>query len=228
MPSGFKSGGTDFDDLFDPYVEGQKPALTGYVTDGQDLRDRYAPIEYGSKRADVGFKAGGQDVSNLWAAKGTAVYIRYVLAQSASQTGGSMQAAVNFYAGPDGRIFADAVGVVTTDAVAQLDGSQTYEFRARGTANGQRMAGSATATLTGKGGVNLSSAYPSSFGLSFDTGFHAADSATPLLRFNTTSPPNAALGSWDATVYIDVRKVSDQQIVRTLQFVVSCLSDSQS
>ena len=74
MPSGYKSGGTDFDDLFDPYVEGAKPGLTGYVAAGQDLRDRYAPISYGSKRADVGDKSGGQDVSNLWAAKGTAVY----------------------------------------------------------------------------------------------------------------------------------------------------------
>lgn len=77
MATGFQnSGGTDFDNLFDPYVQGTKPAATGFQTsDGVDLRERYAPLEYGSKGANVGMQtAGGVDLSNLWAAKGTATY----------------------------------------------------------------------------------------------------------------------------------------------------------
>lgn len=77
MPAGFRNAaGVDFDDVFDPYVEGTKPANCGLRTsDGFDLVNRYAPISYGSKAPDVGFRtSGGVDVSNLWAAKGTAVY----------------------------------------------------------------------------------------------------------------------------------------------------------
>jgi len=74
MPSGYRSGGVDFDDLFDPYVQGTKPAATGRRVSGVDLIHRYAPIAYGAKRADVGHRANGVDVSNLWAAKGTASY----------------------------------------------------------------------------------------------------------------------------------------------------------
>ena len=66
----------DFDDLFDPYVQGAIPANTGFRDiNNVDLAGRYAPLSYGSKRADVGFRlANGLDVSNLWAAKGTATY----------------------------------------------------------------------------------------------------------------------------------------------------------
>jgi len=74
MPSGYRSGGVDFDDLFDPYVQGTKPAATGRRVSGVDLIHRYAPIAYGTKRADVGNRVNGVDVSNLWAAKGTASY----------------------------------------------------------------------------------------------------------------------------------------------------------
>lgn len=74
MASGYRSGGVDFDDLFDLYVEGQKSADTGRRVAGVDLSQRYAHISYGSKRADVGYRVAGVDVSNLWAAKGTARY----------------------------------------------------------------------------------------------------------------------------------------------------------
>lgn len=79
MPTGFTRGGVDFDDIFDPYVEGSKPAATGLTYGGSDLVNRYAPISYGTKAANVGFTAGGSDVSNLWAAKGTAVYAKPLL-----------------------------------------------------------------------------------------------------------------------------------------------------
>ncbi|WP_323162864.1 Hint domain-containing protein [Stenotrophomonas maltophilia] len=66
--------GWDFDDLFDPYVQGTKPAATGHRIGGVDLSERYAPIMYGSKRDNVNYRVGGMDVSHLWAAKGTAKY----------------------------------------------------------------------------------------------------------------------------------------------------------
>lgn len=76
MATGFRKGTTDFDDIFDPYVEGTKPANTGYVVSGYgDLANRYAPLSYGTKAANVGYsKPGVGDLSNLWAAKGTASY----------------------------------------------------------------------------------------------------------------------------------------------------------
>lgn len=77
MPSLFRdAGGADFDDLFDPYVQGSVPAATGFRTsDGTDLAGRYAPLAFGSKRADVNMRnSAGVDLTNLWAAKGTASY----------------------------------------------------------------------------------------------------------------------------------------------------------
>lgn len=77
MATNFRdSSGTDFDGLFDPYVQGPVPPATGLRTsDGTDLAGRYAPLSYGSKRADVNYRtSAGTDVTNLWAAKGTAVY----------------------------------------------------------------------------------------------------------------------------------------------------------
>lgn len=76
MPSGYRSGGVDFDDLFDPYVTGTPPAETGFRVAGVDTAGRYAPLVYGTQRADVGYRiAGGADVATLWAAKGTASYV---------------------------------------------------------------------------------------------------------------------------------------------------------
>ena len=44
MPSGFRnSAGTDFDDVFDLFVQGDKGSATGYRSgDGNDLNQRYA------------------------------------------------------------------------------------------------------------------------------------------------------------------------------------------
>lgn len=74
MAKGFRAaGGVDFDDLFDPDVVGDGPSTSWMTSGGTPLR--YAARSYGAKRADVGYYANnGQDVSNLWAAKGTAVY----------------------------------------------------------------------------------------------------------------------------------------------------------
>jgi hypothetical protein len=73
MAKNILSGGVDFDDLFDPDVQGDGPAAS-FLTSGT-VPLKYAALTYGSKRADVGYKNNaGVDVSNLWAAKGTAVY----------------------------------------------------------------------------------------------------------------------------------------------------------
>lgn len=77
MATNFRnSAGTDFDDLFDPYVTGTVPPNTAFRTsDGVDLAGRYAPLSFGTKRADVNYRtSAGTDLSNLWAAKGTAQY----------------------------------------------------------------------------------------------------------------------------------------------------------
>jgi hypothetical protein len=72
MAKGYRNGGWDFDDLFDPDATGDGPTVANLRTNGVALR--YAALRYGTKRADVGYRQNGVDVSNLWAAKGTAVY----------------------------------------------------------------------------------------------------------------------------------------------------------
>lgn len=72
MASGIKSNGVDLDDLFEPDVKGDGPAAPGVQSGG--VPRRYAALKYGSKRANVGIANAGSDVSNLWAAKGTAIY----------------------------------------------------------------------------------------------------------------------------------------------------------
>ncbi len=76
MASGFRKGATDLDDIFDPYVEGIKPAATGFkAAGGIDLNQRYAPLAYGTQAAATGITTGGIDLNTLWAAKGTARYV---------------------------------------------------------------------------------------------------------------------------------------------------------
>lgn len=72
MAKGARSGGIDFDDLFDPDIIGDGPSVPNLRSGGTPLR--YAKLSYGTKRADVGYRQSGVDVSNLWAAKGTARY----------------------------------------------------------------------------------------------------------------------------------------------------------
>lgn len=69
----FRQGGVNFDDLFDPDIVGDGPSAPNLRAGGTPLK--YAALSYGTKRANVGYRVGGSDVSNLWAAKGTAVYV---------------------------------------------------------------------------------------------------------------------------------------------------------
>lgn len=110
MATNFRdSSGTDFDDLFDPYVTGTVPPNTAFRTsDGVDLAGRYAPLSYGSKRADVNYRtSAGTDLSNLWAQKGSAIYTlgfngQSYSASAVSGTGDSSFAALRLTLNSDG------------------------------------------------------------------------------------------------------------------------------
>lgn len=74
MTKNFRRGTVDFDDIFEPDIMGDGPSAS-FLTSG-DVPLKYAALVHGTKAADVGFRtAAGVDVSNLWAAKGTAVYV---------------------------------------------------------------------------------------------------------------------------------------------------------
>ncbi|HVJ36607.1 MAG TPA: hypothetical protein VM687_02265 [Stenotrophomonas sp.] len=112
MPSGYANpAGTDLDDVFDAYVQGDKAIATGYYTsDGNDLNQRYAPLIFGTKAADVGYSDNsGTDVSNRFAAKGTAQYSLafhgksyYTGREALTNQQGNISAIVTFGLSPDG------------------------------------------------------------------------------------------------------------------------------
>lgn len=105
MPVGYRNAaGVDFDDLFDPDVQGDGPTAS-FLRTASGVPLRYADISYGSKGPNVGYRtSAGVDVSNLWAAKGTATYVTdggvpNLVSGAASLTvdeGGSAQAFVTF------------------------------------------------------------------------------------------------------------------------------------
>lgn len=75
MASGYRnSAGVDTDDLYDPDIQGDGPAATGYrKADGSTLR--YAAAKYGIAGVAIGYRmANGIDIGTLWARKGTAHY----------------------------------------------------------------------------------------------------------------------------------------------------------
>lgn len=92
MPTGYATDNVDFDDQFDPDVMGDGPTAPGYAVGGVPLR--YAAIVYGTRGPDTGYSADGVgDLANLWAKKGTAVYVSSSLGLPdliyANQTGSS-------------------------------------------------------------------------------------------------------------------------------------------
>lgn len=115
MASGHRSGGVDFDDLFDPDVVGDGPVAAFLKrADGTPLR--YAHIQYGAQRADVNRRSGGVDVSKWWAAKGTAAYV------------GS--------GGVPGKVMGSDVGYPSAKAVASVTYRNTGIVAWEGTAHG--------------------------------------------------------------------------------------------
>lgn len=242
MPANYKQAGTDFDSLFDPYVQGTKPAATGYKVEGVDLSDRYAPISFGTKRADVGFKVGGSDVSNLWAGYGTAVYFPTTIeATSQSLVGAAASASVGIAIKTNGTIVVSLTGTTseagegTYNYVPTASGaSASYDFRVRGTVAGSRGSG-ASGTLTGKGGVSYSAATGSGSTAAFDTGWiTTADDSSNFLTLSCSSPANVGSAQLDiggvagSNMIIEVRRKSDSVVIFSSSTAVQCISDSQS
>ncbi len=119
MTTGYRnSSGVDFDDVFDPYVQGTKPGATGYRTsDGVDLNQRYAPLSFGTAAAVQGYRlSGGADVNTLWAAKGTAQYSLPFNGQTYSKS---------YTVPPGGSGFAAVFFSLTSASAWQISGSST-------------------------------------------------------------------------------------------------------
>lgn len=236
MTTGFRNAANvDFDDLFDPYVQGTKPAATGFQTsDGTDLRERYAPIAFGTKGPNVGFQtAAGVDVSNLWAAAGTAVYFpASLLALSNSSAGLARTATLTIAVRTNGNVVVDANGTSAESGSGSYQygaSSAAYDFRISGNVIGDRNAGAASGTLTGKGGVSFTAAPTPGNSASFDTGWQAsADDANDFLSFTCDSPPNAGAAYLNGDMTIRVRRKSDGVVVSTWNSTFEVSSDSQS
>lgn len=80
MTTNIRCKGVDLDNIFDPYVEGTSPGLTGLKVAGVDINTRYAPLIYGTAApvTNINSKVRGTssfvDLNTLFAAKGTAKY----------------------------------------------------------------------------------------------------------------------------------------------------------
>ena len=66
MPSGFKVGVNDLDDLFMPYTSGTKAPNTGFVAGASDISNRYQAIGSGTPRGNTGFKDGATDIAQIF------------------------------------------------------------------------------------------------------------------------------------------------------------------
>ena len=124
------SAGTDFDDVFDPYVQGTVPANTAFRTsDGVDLAGRYAPLSYGSKAPDVNYRtSAGTDVTNLWAAKGTASY-----APPTPGFGGDYSAAAQAPSSTSGNTSAELMLVIDANGSWRVEQTLTNAVSGSGT-----------------------------------------------------------------------------------------------
>jgi hypothetical protein len=238
MPTEFASDGVDFEDLFDPDIVGNGPQATWLENNGVPLR--YAALSYGTKRADVGYDDGGVDASNLWAQKGSAVYLPTIItASSLSSTGLARSASIQIHIKTNGTIVVVANGTKTTGAgttnyaPTAAGASSAFDFRIRGRFLGIRNV-SSSATATGKGGISYNAGLPpSGSAANFDSGWIAtADDATAFLAISCSSPSNTGGSSIDiqagTPMVVEVRRKSDGVIAFTSSTQVQCTSDSQS
>lgn len=235
MATNFRdSAGTDFDDLFDPYVTGTVPPNTAFRTsDGVDLAGRYAPLSYGSKRADVNYRtSAGTDLSNLWAQKGSTTYLpAEITAESTTTSGATPTAIITFTVKTDGTLDVATVGVTDTSGSGvyrYAANSSAYDFRMFSSGVvGQRTSSGSSSIITGKGAVSVK--YPLAPGSTqaFDTGWiTAADDAAEFLRVRCTSATGAGLseigGPGAGPVTFQVRRKSDSVVVATWTTNVTC------
>lgn len=223
MPSGYRSNGVDFDDLFDPYVQGPKSIDTGRRVAGVDLSQRYAHIQYGTKRADVGYRVSGTDVSNLWAAKGSASYndalvIPFGVYSAQSTDSHDAGASLTFTINPDGTwsIAMTALHSPTGTSGNPVSGTW-HKAPAAGVGNNYEM--QATAQFTVSNGYNGDT--PASPTYTATTGWLPLSAARQLIADTShLSGGGAGSGMVDVSGHwtINIRKVGGTQVkTSTLQ-----------
>lgn len=123
MPTGYRFENVDFEDLFDPDVNGDGPSAPGYMVNGVPMR--FAHVQYGSRRGDVGRRIDGVgDLASLWAAKGTA---QYTLPFNGHSFSGHVSAKTN------------QTGTIQADAGIAIYGDGTYRAYGGGTGVTQKI-----------------------------------------------------------------------------------------
>jgi len=226
MATGIKVGTTDLDDIFDPYVEGTKPAATNIKVGTQDLRDRFAPLSFGTSAAATGIKVGTADLNTLFAAKGTAVYLSNV---TSSDVGNPAFASIDVRVMNDGRIVftADEGGTLNYYSPVTAGVGSQYRFRIFGNVSGMR-SGKGGASMTGKGGVSFTAAPPPGNSASYDTGWQTADDAADILKMqaNTSLSGTGSTAEVNGVMNIQVRRQSDMVIVREFSITFGCYAES--
>lgn len=122
---GYNTNNVNFDDQFDPDVQGDGPTASNYKVAG--VPAKYADIKHGTKGPDCGYKEAGVDLSNKWAKKGSAVYALPIdggnfVARSDGQISAAMDAKITFALNADGTYTLTCVGN-TPDTTAGAAGS---------------------------------------------------------------------------------------------------------
>lgn len=219
MGTSYKTAGVDLDDQFDPDIIGDGPTAPGYKQGGTPLK--YAAIKYGSKGPDCGYAQAGVDVSNLWAAKGTAVYALACDGQQANvgvtlpnmKTG---SATASFVANADGTYvlstrkhvsgLQDVVNVVATGTWNILGGASSL-YRVRFTLS--------NITEEGDGSATMSNDAPNFVALTADRSVAA----------NASGTFQSGTDSISATVTIELQRIADGLVFSTSSVGLSALID---
>lgn len=207
MPASLSSQSIDFDALFEPEVAGNGVAAPGLSSGGAPLR--YAARALGSKRANVGVSHGGSDVSNLWAARGSVVYV---------SDGGLPGALANYLQGPPG-------GPSLTASVSfeyRSDGMVTWGSVESGMNVGQWLGGGFAT-----GDYEIKFDVVSGAGFSGTTGQWLRLNANRGGSLSVTSSGSQTV-SRSTTLNVTMRKRSDQSIVFAREITMSAGVDRDS
>lgn len=209
--SDYKSNGVDFDDLFDPDVQGDGPTAPTFKNRGTPLR--YADIKYGSKRADVGYADAAGDLSNKWAAKGTAVYAHVIADPGYPPVGSTYN-----IQGEPGTVHATAIITLKSDGTWRFLGSTSgspgvprtgdwFDPAAAGVGADYQVRFVFTATQDD--GASITNDASSWISLSVDRDWSAT----------VSGPGNSGSDKWlQGTLQIQIRRASDSVVLSN----VSC------